>query len=334
MPRAPALSLPVALALAATGCNPDFAPQYLVTDVRILAVRADAPEPTLARADALPDEVIRLSALVANPRGRSPVHYRWIACAPRGDEGLPPCLDASYLRDPDRLASAPGATVVAEGEGLEAIDLPVPDVTAALEAAAALADADPAYACRPYVELPIVLVLDAGSRREVAMKTVPIAPPDADYVRNVNPEVYQLKVNATVDQGCDGDLVATQCATDADCTTGTCQGAAPGQRGRCAEPSAAITPADVDVCAWPDWRTIQGYEECAPDGTRNAVHETPSWQWYVSDGEIDDTNTIGNAVGERVRLHRPDGAFTIWVLVHDGRGGTGWLREDVPALAR
>ncbi|HYG67651.1 MAG TPA: hypothetical protein VD838_08330, partial [Anaeromyxobacteraceae bacterium] len=257
--------------------------------------------------------------------------YRWFACLPAVGEALPPCLDPAWLREPDRLVSAPGVTLLAEGEALDTVELPLPDVTAALEAAAALGEVDPAYACRPYAELAVVLVVDADGVRQLAMKTIRIAATDdaAEYVLNGNPAIHELRLHPTVEDGCDGLLLASECDADADCEGAACLGAGDGRRGRCDGPDVALPAGTFDLCAWPDWRKVQRYDVCAPDGTRSARHETPGWQWYVSAGTLDPTNAVGNATGERITLTRDGtGPFTIWILVHDGRGGEGWMRFD------
>lgn len=333
-----ALGLPsgVFLVLAAAvtlACDDASTPQYLVDDLRILSIRSEAPPGTF-EADAVPGVAsARVTALVANPRGRAPVHYQWIACAPELGEGLPPCLDPQYLREPDRLPGARGAHVVAEGDDLDVVELSLPDVGAALDAVTALAQVQPGWACRPYVELPLVLVVRAEGLRRVAVKTLRVAGTEdpAEYVRNVNPAVHELRLHPTLDQGCDGQLVAAECDADADCEGTVCLGADAGVRGRCALPELPLPSGTFDLCAWPDWRKIQRYDVCAPDGGRSAAHETPSWQWYVTAGALDTSSMVGNATGERITVTRDgDGPFTIWILVHDGRGGEGWMRYDVP----
>jgi hypothetical protein len=329
--RPPGLALAVLLT-ATLACNDSFTPQYRVDDLRILSIRSEAPPGSLL-ADAAPGTTaVRLAALVVNPRHRTPVRYQWIACLPEGGEGLPPCLDPAWLRQPDRLAGAPGALVFAEGEGLDVVELSLPDLGAALEAVAALAEAQPAYACRPYAELTVVLVVEADGERQVAVKGIRISATEdpSEYVLNGNPAVQELRLHPTVDEGCDGLLVATECDSDSDCPGATCVGAGDGRRGRCDGPETPLPGGTFDLCAWPDWRKIQRYDVCAPDGSRSPEHETPSWQWYVSAGTLEPANAVGNATGERVTVVRDgDGPFTIWILLHDGRGGEGWMRYDV-----
>lgn len=336
--RLPAAALPrltASLALAATlACNEDFTPQYRVTDLRILSIRSEAP-PGSFYADALPqDGTVRLRALVVNPKHRAPVRYTWTACLPLdADAASGTCLDPAYLRDPEKLATAPGAVPLADGEDLGVLDVALPDASAALAAIAARAETEPGYACRPYVEVPVVLAIEAGGVRQVAVKVVRIAGTDDPtlYVRNTNTAVHEFRLRPTVDQGCDGLLLAAACDSDAQCSGGPCLPGADGERGRCANPEAQLPASGTfDVCAWPDWSRIQRYDVCDPNGTRSSAHEVPSWQWYVSAGDIDQTNAVGNATGERITITRPSGPFTIWIVLHDGRGGEGWMRYDAP----
>lgn len=327
--------LTASLGLVATvACNEDFTPQYRVTDLRILSIRSEAPPGSFFADAVTQDATVRLRALVVNPKGRAPVHYTWTACLPLdADAASGTCLDPAYLRDPEKLALAPGAIPLAAGEGLDAIDVPLPDATAALAAIAARTEAQPGYACRPYVEVPVVLTVEAGDVRQTAVKIVRIAGTDdpTEYVRNTNTAVHELRLHPTKDQGCDGDLVVQACDSDAQCSGAPCLPGADGERGRCATPGATFPPSGgFDVCAYPDWSRIQKYDVCDPDGVRSTAHEVPSWQWYVSGGDIDQTNVVGNATGERVTLRRPDGPFTVWIVLHDGRGGEGWMRYDAP----
>ena len=76
----------LALALAA-GCDTGFSPQYLVEDLRILAVRVQVVGSLAADADL--GETVRLTALVANPRGRAPLRALG-DLHPRRHGGAPP----------------------------------------------------------------------------------------------------------------------------------------------------------------------------------------------------------------------------------------------------
>jgi hypothetical protein len=81
-----------ATAAVVVGCNGDFDPASRVTDLRILAVRADAPY-------AAPGQSVHLEALVVEPQGRA-LTSAWGLCVNPASPSAPGCLaalDASTL---------------------------------------------------------------------------------------------------------------------------------------------------------------------------------------------------------------------------------------------
>jgi hypothetical protein len=327
MPR-PAHAHALALALAASACDTGFAPQYRVEDLRILAVRAQVMGSLAADADL--GETVRLTALVANPLGRTPVRVRWATCIPDGTEALPPCLDPDALRDVDRLLADP--SVVPLGEGAE-IEVSVPLVSGAFDRLISRAEADPAYACSLYLELPVLVVAEAGEAQQVAVKRVRLTPGrEIDgtdlagaYVKNSNPVPLGVRRVANEDVPCgEGAPVVVPCWDDT-----PCGGLACGTDGFCA---ATFPQGRGVLCARPDPGAVDPpYNQCAPDGTRTPYFESMDWQWYVTGGEFPEFDGVGNATGDPVEFEAPDGPFTIWVILRDGRGGEAWLARDVPA---
>lgn len=322
------LTLPLAIAVAVAGCDTGFAPQYLVEDLRILAVRAQVVGSLAADPDL--GETVRLTALVANPRGRAPLRVRWATCIPDGTEALPPCLDSDALRDLDRLLEDP--RVIALGEGAE-IDVSVPEVAGAFDRIIARAEAEPAYACSLYLELPVLVIADAGGERELAVKRVRLTPRRETagtdlagaYVTNSNP--VPLAVRRVEEEGLpcgDGLPVLVPCFDDS-----ACDGTGCGADGYCA---AAFPERRGFLCARPDPGAADPpYNQCAPDGTRTPFFESLDWQWYVTAGKFPEFSGVGNATGDEVEFEPPAGPFTIWAILRDGRGGEGWLARDVPA---
>jgi hypothetical protein len=311
------LALALAL-LAALACNPGFDPQYRVTDLRILAVQASVPDPNAVTTVADPslDDVLQLEALVANPKGRadlSDVDVTWLACAPGEGGALPPCVDPAFLQDPASLPGA-GAFVIAKGAKpppypLSSLPAPAHDAfAAALDSARRLALSQPTYQCRIFVEIPIVVVAEnAAGRRDVALKRVRLVQRPADatypydgYVPNRNPAIKDA-VSAS-DDGCVGTSLELSQALAAGTT-----------RTLCAE--AATQP--------------ETYSTCGADGTRSPTLESLGWQWYVTAGEFEDVGRIGNAEGSHLDFTAPQGAFTLWLILRDGRGGESWKRFDV-----
>ncbi len=319
--------LAAAAALALSACNTGFPPQYLVADLRILAVRSQVAG-SLA-ADARLGDTVRLTALVANPLGRAPLRIRWATCIPDGTEALPPCLDPEALRDVDRLLAAPG--VIALGEG-SAIEVQVPEVAGAFDRLIARAEAEPALACRLYLELPVLVVADAGAEREVAVKRVRLTPgseiagtdPAGAYVTNSNPVPLTVRRVPTEDVPCgEGVPVLVPCQD-----ASACGGAACGGDGLCA---ASFPEGRGVLCARADPGAADPpYYQCAPDGTRMGFFESLDWQWYVTAGRFPEFTGVGNATGDAVEFEAPAGPFTMWVVLRDGRGGEAWLERQVP----
>jgi len=316
--------LALALAAAAAACNTGFEPQYRVTELRILAVRAAlVPVVEPPRADVEPGETVRFEALVANPLGRAPLTVSFYACAPAASEAsLPPCLDPEVLKDPAALATTPGVLllgrdVLAAGDGDEAaVDYTVPDgaeVASVIDAVIQRAVAEPTYRCSLYAEVPVVVVAEAGGRTEVAVKRVRVTPPAAElapypelqdaYVANVNPR---------------RPLVFR----------------APPFEGRCDErtplASGPYPMGLTELCGTPPDEP-QRYNVCGTAGVESSTPETRSWQWFVTAGTFPDSDGIGNTTESTPEFERPPGPFTLWLVLRDGRGGVSWTAHDVAA---
>lgn len=317
--------LPLAL-LALAGCIDDLAPQYRVTDLRILAVRASiggATPSDATYADAIPGDTLSLQALVANPLDRGPLAVTWYACLPDGTDAVPPCLDEQRLRDPAALAGAPGVLALGAGACDAAgpsrtctVSVPIPAasdpaVEAGLAEVVRRALEQPTRACSLYAEIPVVAVAEAGGLREVALKRVRLTPDPATledplagaYVRNENPAVVAVRAGAS----------EQACAAGPDLT-----------------PSSF--PAERTFLCGPVSPGSQPYNTCGPAGERTLVPESLSWQWYVTGGEFPEVGGVGNAIDRAPEFERPPGAFTLWVILRDGRGGDGWFTLGVDAL--
>lgn len=338
--RAPppaARAAPLLLAALLLGaCNKEFPPQYLVTDFRVLAIRAEVvgSEPL---ADADTGDTLRLTALLANPEGLSPVSVRWKACLPGSAQAVPPCLDAAYLSDPARLDGAPG--VVDLGSGA-VVQVPVPaQVAPVLAALVQQATADPVYACTLYAPVPVVAIAAAGSEGRVALKTARLTPYRevagtalaGAYVPNQNPSLDAVVAGPTGPDSCGAATPAIRpCATAADCGGPACIPDPGGGPGWCDDPRPGPGAA---LCIRHSVNAVQAFYQCRPDGSRVQVAEILDYQWYVSGGSFDGpavqpVSGTGNVTDEWVSFWPPAGPFSMWVVVRDGRGGSGWLRRD------
>lgn len=302
-------------ALLLAACNTDVDPQFRVRDVRILAVRAQAfsaTPPAFPAADVAPGDTLVLEALVANPLGRPGLAVEWFACLPRPDEAVSPCADLAALEDPDRLRGLAGVTALPPGPSTTLVVPPLPEALAFVVQAAV---ARPVFACRMYAELGVVAVASAGGRRSVAVKTVRVKPPVSSfppalpdlYLLNHRPAVAELFRGPAGDEGCAG---------------GTSLAAAP------------LPAGTSTLCGTSVTGSVERFNVCDPSGDYALVQardEALTWQWYVSDGDFPDVGGVGNARGDRVDFVRPAGAFTLWAILRDGRGGDDWVTLLVSA---
>lgn len=328
----------LAAVLLLAACKNDLAPQWRVTDLRILAVRAEVPGSSVVAplADADSGDVLRLTALVANPLSRAPLRLRFATCIPQPTDALPPCLDPARLRDLDALLADPQVVALPDGAPVAGrpdewfIEVTVPDLTAVFDRLIANAEADPGLQCRLYVELPVLAIADAGGRRELAVKRVRLVPRSlvagtplaGAYLPNRDPlpaGVYFATTDLPFCQA--GAPVVVPCTTG--CASGSCAA-----DGFCDAPVPAVSGV---LCAVPDSASVGEFNQCAPDGTRTLYAETLDWQWYATDGDFTGAGFTGNSTGSSADFDRPRGPFTLWTVVRDGRGGEGWLRRDLPA---
>jgi hypothetical protein len=341
--------IPSLAVLLLAACNFDAPKQYLVPDVRILAVASQVQPTISSAADPELGETLQLDALVANPRNRAAPVLSWFACNPPTlEEPLNPCLREEWLRDPDRFETATAADHVYRIPGAtETVSLnlappapgdPADPAREGLLAAAATAltqklwlatpsaeNPDARPDCELFATLPLVIVARTEGVTEVALKRVRITPtallrasfPTAKdyYLLNNNPGVGAVQANPTdLDKCTGGTPVDSTCAGPIDCNGGVC-----GADGYCVLPTGNLT-----LCARAS-TTLQQPWQCPADGPPYLEDETLEWQWYVSAGTIAGTGFDGNAVADDIDLQPPSGQFTLWAILRDGRGGTRWV---------
>lgn len=316
------LAAPLLSLLAA--CNLDTPKQYLVPDLRILAIRASAGGGPLSDADI--DEPVLLEALIYVPPWRTDVRLDWYACLPSTPQAISPCVDPEVLRNPAAIPANPAFFHFASSSTPLPPDPPILPTSASLtlppewesmanvatQALIAQATATPGLQCQLYFDLPVLAVVSDGEVTELAVKYVRIAPsaareafpdfPDA-YVLNRNPAIEALETNPADEDACTGGTVL-------------------------ADP---LPAGEVTVCARPTPESRQTYSQCTDDGPPPApdTEEELSWQWYVSAGEIAQGGFDGNATGNPIDLKPAAVPFTLWTIVRDGRGGTAWTATDL-----
>lgn len=98
------------LTALATGCGFESADPAVVTDLRILAVRADPPE-------AGPGDTVTMSALAADPYGNGrTIGYTWGLCQLEIGDGVSDCsLDTALVLSNDAQASVDVPTDILDG---------------------------------------------------------------------------------------------------------------------------------------------------------------------------------------------------------------------------
>lgn len=307
----------------------------IVSGPRILGVRSEVVGQEGDWADADVGDRLRLSVLIANPGNVAPLRVTWVACLPISEQSLTPCEDSAALRDPASLPGRPGVLELGEGEVLE-IDVP-PDAAPLLDGVIARADANPAAVCNVFVEVPLIVGLYAGDQTLFASKQLRLAPygriaaaPERyRYARNANPAIQAVVLDPPSEDACVGESIVTACATDVDCGGASCVG------GLC--PATPI-PGDLHVlCGEVPASRVQEFTPCGVDGPMEAENEEPEITWYATGGIIEAVEGMGHIPGSSTlasrtftEFTRPDGPFTLWAVIRDGRGGVGWLRQDFP----
>lgn len=303
-----------AAALLLAACNTNVDPQFRVDDVRIMAVRSGVAAG--AAADVQPGDTLVLDALVANPLGRPGLAVQWFGCLPTPDEAVSPCSDLATLSDPSRLVGNPSAVFLGSGARVE---YTIPPLTDALAFAIRTAQRQPTYACRLYAELVVVIVAAAEGKRSVAVKSVRVLPTAAQLAAAGVTSYYALNHNPKADD-------VRRAPSDPDtCTGGSSVGEGPFPEGK-----TVICGVENSV---PGTYTVDRFNLCNPDGSITAGQdESLSWQWYATGGDFPDVGGVGNARGDHVDFTRPPGAFTLWGILRDGRGGADWVSFAVSAL--
>jgi hypothetical protein len=314
-------------------CGPPQKPQYLVDDLRILAIRDEVLVDPSDAADAEGGDTIRLTALVGNPQNL-PLRLRWITCLPQPGVAVPPCADTRSLADPEKLIGKPGVLDLGEGEQ---IDLTIPVlVQPLLLALIARGEQHPEYACSTYIDLPVVLIASGGGQKQSAVKSVRLSPYrelakqslPPKYVRNRNPEIREVRMDPKNVIQCAGGAQLNRYCTDAtscaglECLDHVCQTAIPLGRER-------------ELCARLLEGSVQIFHECDADGSTRDYYEGVSWQWYTTAGTLT-SKSAGTTLVDNGDLRGGDVIFTppasghwrMWLIARDGRGGLTWFQRD------
>jgi hypothetical protein len=279
-----------ALVLLVAGCAADFDHPSVVLDLRVLAIRADPPE--LVLGDSLPP--VDLQALVADPRDpQRTVRYHWHACG---------------VTDDLRCASAPYELDLGGG------DAPMDAISATLQIDGGLEDSardlDPFEGfLGTFFVTELTLGSSSGDATD-AIKQVPAVtgiPPGPDHVPNRNPRSPEVQHDGT-------DWPADQTLVVAPGTEVSIEPVSP--------------PADAEHYAV--YRFDLDVQELDEHLSYDFFATAGSWSRDRSGGSPDplatETSLASRWSAPPQTLDQP---VTIWIVVRDGRGGTGWTSRRI-----
>jgi len=300
------LSAPWLAALALTGCDAEFDPGTQVDSLRVLAVRADVPF-------AHPGDTVHLSALSYDPAAR-PIQWAWAACPSPVGAGVEDCLDQV------RASAAKGELpVLASGEGVDNIDVPVP--ADALEGIPLIARSQAlagivSVACPGNLEVLSIdsripfRCTDPGSGAELGLHDMVVG------VKRLFLRETEVNQNPTIDNVLfDGEVWPSDdvkevdgCISD-DYLYDDCKNTGH-------EISAVVSPDSFEA----------GSDEFGRNFSENLVV-----QHYNTDGMFEDEVRLANDAETHwsARSGSSGTTVTLWFVVRDDRGGVSWTTRRV-----
>ncbi len=294
--------------LGTFGCAPDFDPGSRVTSFRVLAQQVDQPF-------AAPGETVTVTSLSYDPQGR-PVTWGWAACINPESASVTGCIDKLAEQ-----ASESGASpILAQGLEMSSFSYSIPGD--ALDAIPEAARAGAllglmSVACPGDLSvtpgqngLPFKC-LEAGTQRELAfdefvvgLKRVQLRSTD----RNLNPVVERVTFDGA-DWPEDEVKVVTACDTDGN-DYAKCSAASKHALG--AIPSAG----SVET----------GRTQFGADFTEQVIIE-----YYATEGIFEYEIKIAAEPETHWAARKAASGkdLTLWMVVHDDRGGATWVQRQV-----
>lgn len=327
----PSLLLPTLLLPSA--CSFGFEASSELIDLRVLAVSAEPPE--VVSGDGVSEVV--LSALVVDARAPERlIPFEWRACVPGFSQGAgattagPPALPGGGLdttQDP-RCNSSDESTRLQKGvERLDALSLTVPVPGALVGAVDEAASRGPALSLYVNAEL----TLDAAEGPVQAFKRITVSPriPEG-RVANRNPRLQSILFDGQPWEA-GTPLVLEHGACDPAARKKTVDRTRPGEE-------VSVCPHKVTPLFAED--EPETYRVRTFDGRDIERVERLRFAWFVehgsfSDGETEEWAGIGPRRYDPLSTEwfeppeAPEGDIHLWVVVRDGRGGTGWERRTV-----
>ena len=292
-----------AATMLAAGCGDDFDPASRVTDLRVLAVRADAPY-------AVPGQSVHLDALAVDPEARA-ITWGWGLCINPASPSAPGCLGA-----------LDGSTVVIE-KGKSTFDFALPsDVITSLPASAAA-----------HASMGAVVVACPG---ELAQRggAIPFQCVDAASGRRLGTDAFVVGVKRifarTADKN-DNPIISGVTWDGADWPSAeikdvTACDESGNDYGACSENEQHLV-----TVAIPEASTESGI-----DSFGASFREQVVVQYYATEGifEHDVRLASDTSTGWTARRSSAGRAITMWFVVRDDRGGVAWDERHIRVAAR
>jgi hypothetical protein len=294
--------------LGAAGCGPDFDPVSRVVTFRVLAQQTDQPF-------AKPGETVNITSLSYDPQGRA-LNWAWAACVNPAASTVQGCLDKIAID-----ASASGASsILAQGLEMSGFSYTVPEdaLSSLPEKARASAQVGVlSIACpgdlnleQPSGGLPFSCIeRDTGrtfalDEYIVGMKRIQVRASD----RNQNPVIERVTFDGA--DWPEGEIkTVAACDTDSNdyepCASGT-------KHHISARPSAASSES--------------GSTEFGVPFSEQVIIE-----YYATEGVFEYEIKIASdpETGWAARKAASGKDLTLWMVVHDDRGGASWAQRQV-----
>lgn len=310
----------------AAGCGIEFERASEVLDRRVLALSAEPPELVLDGSGAPGPVVVR--ALVGDAGGLdAPVAYEWRTCVPTGagsSGGYDSAAGRCDVTTPSTLAAA--GTLPLDALALE-VAIPEP-VQQAMRGLAAQGQPISLY-------VDAQLKLAAEPEALFALKRIVLSPPvPAGRRANRNPRLAAVLLDGEPwEPGVPRRMKFHACEEKVTAVD-------PSRRG-VNSPTCEHRIDPVFDAAEAEPYRVQTFDR-NPDGTPATLdlQERLRFSWFANRGSFSRGNTsqpgsldreTADPLSTRWREppEKPTGGVTLWVVVRDGRGGTGWERRSV-----
>jgi len=292
----------VAALLLCAGCQSNFEPASYVNGLRVLAIKAEPPE-------VAPGESSTLTALAVDTAGNT-IDNQWSRC----NVAPGPSDPAVSLTCVSTDAGAPAITQLGSGDR---ITVTMPQVTAQQLGV-------PDYTFGVFVPFRLrtdglaTPGIDAGIGIDEIISFYRLRLATGLEARNTNPRLAGVFVVGGTDGGADS-ITPLDNAHPLTMASG----------------DKIVLRALIDATSIEKFLIVDGDPR---QGQFTLVEEQPRMLWYATAGSFEHQVTSLNDAdtGFALDVHVPDvlpAAITLWVVVHDERGGTDFLQRSITVRA-